>query len=936
MNQFDSSPPKMPMRWVWLVLALLLSICIAFEGFEYRRFRGNLRSDAQTAADEYGATVGRRLFSQFTELEFIGVSLLAPRPDGQVHPSPKAVKALSRFMALHPNLYAFNVQSSDGNRIIWSTKKQSSRPITRGAAFTPLPQHPQYLLGRARYASRAGGYAITMRFRARGKDGTTRYFVGTPFRLKQLLAYPDVFRAPWTLETVDSRTNTALADWRQGRPMFHRSGVPARRSRPRQTRLVDVPVRGLPLRIRASLPSAYISRVWVRSAWTRWIIEASLIVAVMALVRFLERSGQQRLLDAAAIERARMQDAQTGLLSRAAFEQRIVALAETVSPRRQLAVIVIDIEHFGRFNAEHGTAAGDRVLLALVERLQALSGATLLARVGADSFAFAHADILEAQVYGPIKAALASVEAPFPLSATAWETLSLSLGCALYPADTDAPSTLLGQAEAALFGQVQRESYHVMNALDPYGTVAAGLLNWAHPFLRHHKAALSEDLLQQLMADGRTGDVVRALADDKTAGFRKILPCLIDVLLDPDLTREAHVEDALHRGRLQIAVGVEIKAVTTAINALYQRISTVSQQIPGRLTRRQLFLRTVLRRIEIDLEIQHDAEARFRHEIHRLLSDFAVRIRMVRRSIDISDEIIRAIDRWPYVAFGAIFAQNVDGTLLIQAESEAHRVFFDQPEMQRIDGVDLEEIRTHPIVAALRSGELVHGRQDPEEGAGEDWILKLRREGIHSVVALPVIGVAGHVLAVIKLYGTLPNQFRASAVQDSLEALRLIASRGFEQDRSEVTALIPASERQIWRSQLFAGGLTMFMQPIFDFRAGRTTKVEALARLRLDDGQVISPGQFLPILNEHELDRLFVEGLRSAIRTVIDYQDHGLRLDLSVNLPPTTLRHHDCVSWIRSVLATHDFEPSRLTLELLEDREIGESEAGMSAAKALH
>ncbi|MGC9186060.1 MAG: PAS domain S-box protein, partial [Thiomonas sp.] len=168
--------------------------------------RARIRQDAQHAATNFAGVVSSRLKTQFTELQFAAVALLGPDADPR-HPDPKVVQTLRRFMALHPSLYAFNILSPDGNTILWSTQAQQARPITSGAAFTPLPGHPDFLLGQDRDAKRVGTHVLTMRFRVRGPDGTVRYLVGTPYRLDQLLK-PLSQRAaalPWRLTVRDTR-----------------------------------------------------------------------------------------------------------------------------------------------------------------------------------------------------------------------------------------------------------------------------------------------------------------------------------------------------------------------------------------------------------------------------------------------------------------------------------------------------------------------------------------------------------------------------------------------------------------------------------------------------------------------------------------------------------------------------------------------------------
>ncbi len=121
------------------------------------------------------------------------------------------------------------------------------------------------------------------------------------------------------------------------------------------------------------------------------------------------------------------------------------------------------------------------------------------------------------------------------------------------------------------------------------------------------------------------------------------------------------------------------------------------------------------------------------------------------------------------------------------------------------------------------------------------------------------------------------------------------------------------------RERLFAGGLQMFFQPVIDLRTGKLRRLEALARLALDDGTILSPASFLPVLADTDFDWLFRSGLNQSLRQLTDWDGAGQRLNVSINLPPSSLVHPECPQWVASALSSHNIAPSRLVLELLEE-----------------
>lgn len=133
------------------------------------------------------------------------------------------------------------------------------------------------------------------------------------------------------------------------------------------------------------------------------------------------------------------------------------------------------------------------------------------------------------------------------------------------------------------------------------------------------------------------------------------------------------------------------------------------------------------------------------------------------------------------------------------------------------------------------------------------------------------------------------------------------------------TALSP-STADAYRHRLFTGGLSMYYQPVIELRTGEIRFLEALARLVLEDGTVLPPGAFVPLLNDEDMDRLFRTGLEQVLRQLAAWDAQGEQLSVSVNLPPSVLLHPDCAQWVASALARHNIAPHRLIVELLENR----------------
>ena len=154
----------------------------------------------------------------------------------------------------------------------------------------------------------------------------------------------------------------------------------------------------------------------------------------------------------ATIEHLAHYDALTDLPNRAAFHIRLdAALERAAMAHENFAVICIDLDRFKDVNDVFGHAVGDALLREVAIRLQAACEGAFVARLGGDEFAIVCAD-------GPQPAAAAalaerllhSLDGEIPVAGQSVRT-GMSIGVAVYPADSTDASVLLANADAALY-----------------------------------------------------------------------------------------------------------------------------------------------------------------------------------------------------------------------------------------------------------------------------------------------------------------------------------------------------------------------------------------------------------------------------------------------------------------------------------------------------
>ena len=181
--------------------------------------------------------------------------------------------------------------------------------------------------------------------------------------------------------------------------------------------------------------------------WTERDIEALTSFARLASIGL----DNARLVDVA--QRGALYDPTTGLPNRELLTDRIAhALAgHRSSDPVSVAVILLDLDRFKVINETLGHAAGDRLLVAVGQRLlSSLRPGDTVARFGGDEFALVLDPVADAGEAHRIAERIgAELHAPFSLNGREW-FLSASLGIALAQPGRGTPDELLREAEIAM------------------------------------------------------------------------------------------------------------------------------------------------------------------------------------------------------------------------------------------------------------------------------------------------------------------------------------------------------------------------------------------------------------------------------------------------------------------------------------------------------
>lgn len=121
------------------------------------------------------------------------------------------------------------------------------------------------------------------------------------------------------------------------------------------------------------------------------------------------------------------------------------------------------------------------------------------------------------------------------------------------------------------------------------------------------------------------------------------------------------------------------------------------------------------------------------------------------------------------------------------------------------------------------------------------------------------------------------------------------------------------------RNALENGELALFYQPKVNLRTGAVVGLEALMRWHDPERGLIPPGQFLPLIENHDLNIALGDwAIENALLHMEHWHAAGLTLPVSVNIAGRQLQAPEFVEKLKVALALHPAVANNLELEVLE------------------
>jgi EAL domain-containing protein (putative c-di-GMP-specific phosphodiesterase class I)/GAF domain-containing protein len=226
-------------------------------------------------------------------------------------------------------------------------------------------------------------------------------------------------------------------------------------------------------------------------------------------------------------------------------------------------------------------------------------------------------------------------------------------------------------------------------------------------------------------------------------------------------------------------------------------------------------------------------------------------------------------------------------------------------------------------------------------GMGEDECVVLLRRWLNGYdqwstsrfVTTPAVGIAPFVLGEMACLDVL--RIAQNAVEDAFATGEHIGIYSPAQDdayRRRFTLL-----NEFGRALEDPEQLRLVYHPRVDLATGRCVGAEALLRWTHPQLGEISPGEFMPIVEQTSMARPATAWvLDAALRQLRQWQGDGVHLTLSVNVCAPNLLEPDFAEGIGLRLARHGVSPDRLELEVTETAAMENLNAVHGTLQAVH
>jgi diguanylate cyclase (GGDEF)-like protein len=230
------------------------------------------------------------------------------------------------------------------------------------------------------------------------------------------------------------------------------------------------------------------------------MLEKSMVVLTLTAVigaivyRDVEQSYRLNFLEGALIKQLAARDGLTGLMNRRAFDEHLLRVWQhALRDQRSIAILMIDVDHFKRYNDTYGHQAGDMALQRVADVIHGFARRPLdlAARYGGEEFAIILYDLAPSHVQDMAERLRQSVQnlhtGPREEAGAAEQEVTVSVGVGVAaPTIGRTPQGAVQLADEALYEAKQAgRNRVVVNGTDAYQALETGGFKSPRAVRRH-------------------------------------------------------------------------------------------------------------------------------------------------------------------------------------------------------------------------------------------------------------------------------------------------------------------------------------------------------------------------------------------------------------------------------------------------------------------
>jgi EAL domain-containing protein (putative c-di-GMP-specific phosphodiesterase class I) len=428
-----------------------------------------------------------------------------------------------------------------------------------------------------------------------------------------------------------------------------------------------------------------------------------------------------------------------------------------------------------------------------------------------------------------------------------------------------------------------------------------------------------------------TRDLIRCLSDDELNGLKRHQTENLLQLASPGLTSEIHQSLGMRAGRMHAIIGLRRRDLAHSMEILHAAVRRFVD-----VSAHHAALGTLSRRMMRDLTWQIDAARDILNGYQDTLLSITELVWSASNHADLIAQATTTLGRLDGIVGCSFGRPDSEGAFRFESvssrELDGYLSELEASKSGSITAGDAPQGRG-PTGRAWKSGQVERCLNIETDPRMTPWRDIARRYGIRSSLAIPLCPPDRIPSTVLTLYSELPGGYTSPDQVGFITQVQTLLTLAFSrlENNRENSRTIPWSDRQRWASLIRTSALEMVYQPIKDLGTGAITKAEALVRLR-DGDQLLAPGAFFAALSRDDFVAVYASGLDQVLAQQRRWQECGLDLQVSVNLPAEAIAEIQYFEITRNALLKHGCPPHRLELEVLER---GEYSAQTDAADCL-